>query len=123
MLKDIYKSAMSKVKADTDFYEKVHTLWVQPEKRKNRKRNARLVPALLVLAIAVFAGILVIQNNRFKYTKISDDYFVEYISVVYLDGYSYRPLSIYKSAAFKKEFYLPCGFHIPLCTLLLVLQK
>lgn len=120
MLKDIYKSAMSKVKAGADFHEKAQALRDLPENRTGGKRIIWLVPALIILIVAVFTGIPAVQNNlnsrnefnnnsaegsteRFEYTESNSMTTASYIAVVYLNGYAYEPSEWFENSIFLSE--------------------
>ena len=101
MLKEIYQSAMSKVKAGEDFYETAQALQSSRKATGNKNSWIRFALALFVLIIAVGIGIFATQNNQvtnntakgsvdeFEYTEKSTMIEASYISVVYLDGYAY----------------------------------
>lgn len=105
MLKNIYKSAMSKVKAGEDFYQALQN---QPKKHVSKNGLIRLAPALIILMVVAGIGIFAVYNNlnekkqtadnsakspseEFEYTESSNGIEASYISVVYLDGYAYEP--------------------------------
>lgn len=123
MLKDIYKSAMSKVKVGENFYEKAQALGDLPVNRIGRKKIIRLVPALLILIVAVFTAISIVWNNwgikngvgnnsaenssgMFEYTESKDMSEASYISVVYLNGYAYEPSSWLENSIFLDNDYI-----------------
>lgn len=105
MLKEVYQSAMSKVKAGENFYEALQN---RPKKHVSKNRWIRLAPALIILMVVAGIGIFTVHNNsnrknqiadislkgsseEFEYTEINSIFEASYISVVYLDGYAYEP--------------------------------
>lgn len=101
MNKDKYNSAMDKIKANDQFKGKLSSSLKSSSNLKNKYINKRLISVFATFVIIVSLGVgllpkLLVEN----YPQLFEIIGVEreetedsYISVVYLDGYAYEPMS------------------------------
>jgi hypothetical protein len=109
MNKEIYQSAMGKVKAGVGFSEKIEQSLNQPALRRKKSNLIYLVPATLLLFTLIYAGLTQFpglsgrqslqdsqhagsnETEEFEILKGNTNVQASYISVVYLGGYAYEP--------------------------------
>lgn len=121
MNKEIYESAMNKIKTGEDFQEKLD-LSIKNRQPKRSFSLMRLVPALFILSLAAYVGATSLPNlwnrqdiqippslvnDKTEEPKVNDEtkqfmiregseIEASYIAVVYLDGYAYEPSEWYE---------------------------
>ena len=106
MYKDLYKSAINKIKTNEDFEANLEISLNKPSTLKQSNKFIRLAPVLIVLSLIVYISITkvsTLQNligltdlnkaktEEFTITKENTNESASYISVVYLNGYAYEP--------------------------------
>ena len=114
MNREIYQSAMNKIKAGKGFQGKIEASLKQSCRPKTVFRSMRMVPVLIIFCMLIYAGILKYPDlsdklgmrdstdfsrngtEKFEITRENSMETASYIAVVYLNGYAYEPIEWFR---------------------------